>query len=105
MANPGKPKYSTIHAVQTLLARYQRIRDTHGVLWREKGEAIAELPTLRHCIEHAGIGGFSAGSCPFPRSPSLTPSRGGDAGIEYTCRHESRSGIAEVAQGPQVRPI
>jgi hypothetical protein len=43
------------------LANYQeRLKDARKVVWRDRGESVAELETLRECLEHAARGGFRA---------------------------------------------
>ncbi|KAJ7496788.1 hypothetical protein FB451DRAFT_1208789 [Mycena latifolia] len=48
------------------LANYQeRIKDARKVLWRDKGQPVADLPTLRDCLEHAAMGGLRSATLAF----------------------------------------
>ncbi|KAJ7697596.1 hypothetical protein B0H17DRAFT_1177574 [Mycena rosella] len=68
------------------LANFQnRIQDARNVVWRDKGQPEADLPTLRDCLEHAATGGF--------RSPGLS---GG---------HHSRSCSGLWSVGTSLRQI
>lgn len=41
------------------LADYQeRLKDAKRVVWRDRGQPVVELETLRECFEHAARGGF-----------------------------------------------
>ncbi|KAJ7167441.1 hypothetical protein C8R43DRAFT_1121852 [Mycena crocata] len=48
------------------LANYQeRIRGARKILWRDKGQPVVDLPTLRDCLEHAVSGGVRAVTLAF----------------------------------------
>ncbi|KAJ7485672.1 hypothetical protein FB451DRAFT_1230689 [Mycena latifolia] len=48
------------------LANYQeRIKGARKVLWRDKGQPVADLPTLRDCLEHAAMGGIRSATLAF----------------------------------------
>ncbi|KAJ3555565.1 hypothetical protein NP233_g12179 [Leucocoprinus birnbaumii] len=48
------------------LANYQeRLKDARRVVWRDRGEPVVEVETLRECLEHAARGGFRSGSLAF----------------------------------------
>ncbi|KAF5363336.1 hypothetical protein D9756_000078 [Leucocoprinus leucothites] len=48
------------------LANYQeRLKDARRVVWRDRGEPVMELETLRECFEHAARGGCRSGSLAF----------------------------------------
>ncbi|XP_006456923.1 hypothetical protein AGABI2DRAFT_212139 [Agaricus bisporus var. bisporus H97] len=48
------------------LADYQeRLKDAKRVVWRDRGQPVVELETLRECFEHAARGGFRSGSLAF----------------------------------------
>ncbi|KAJ7691575.1 hypothetical protein B0H17DRAFT_934866 [Mycena rosella] len=48
------------------LANYQeRIKDARNIVWRDKGQPVADLPTVRRCLEHAAIGGFRSAALAF----------------------------------------
>ena len=41
------------------LANHQeRLKDARKMVWRDKGEPVAELDDLKACLEHAAKGGF-----------------------------------------------
>lgn len=41
------------------LANYQeRLKDARRVVWRDRGEPVFELRTLKECFEHAAKGGL-----------------------------------------------
>ncbi|KAG5340126.1 hypothetical protein C0989_002746 [Termitomyces sp. Mn162] len=41
------------------LANHQeRLREARKIIWRDRGEPVAEVSTLRACLEHAATGGF-----------------------------------------------
>ncbi|KAG6917567.1 hypothetical protein DXG01_002036 [Tephrocybe rancida] len=41
------------------LANHQeRLRGARKIVWRDKGEPVVDLPTLRACLEHAAAGGL-----------------------------------------------
>jgi len=41
------------------LANYQeRLKGAKKVVWRDRGESVVQLETLRECFEHAAKGGF-----------------------------------------------
>lgn len=45
------------------MANYQeRLKDARKVVWRDKGEPVVEIETLRKCLEHAVRGGLR--TCP-----------------------------------------
>jgi hypothetical protein len=42
------------------LANHQeRLREARKMVWRDRGEPVVELDTLRACLEHAASGGLS----------------------------------------------
>ncbi|KAJ7314922.1 hypothetical protein DFH08DRAFT_716104 [Mycena albidolilacea] len=48
------------------LASYQeRIKDARKIIWRDRGQPVADLHTLRNCLEHAGIGGLRTAGLAF----------------------------------------
>ncbi|KAF7360547.1 hypothetical protein MVEN_00785800 [Mycena venus] len=48
------------------LANYQeRIKDARKIVWRDRGQPVVDLPTLRHCLGHAGAGGLRAAGLAF----------------------------------------
>ncbi|KAJ7635012.1 hypothetical protein FB45DRAFT_830570 [Roridomyces roridus] len=50
----GKASFENLVA----LANYQeRINDARKIVWRDRGEPVVQLPTLRACLVHAGKGG------------------------------------------------
>ncbi|KAF8076912.1 hypothetical protein FPV67DRAFT_1618904 [Lyophyllum atratum] len=45
------------------LANHQeRLREARKMVWRDRGEPVAELTTLRECLEHAATGGLRSGA-------------------------------------------
>ncbi|GLB34301.1 putative peroxisome organization [Lyophyllum shimeji] len=45
------------------LANHQeRLREARKMVWRDRGEPVFELTTLRECLEHAAAGGFRSGT-------------------------------------------
>ncbi|RDB20199.1 hypothetical protein Hypma_013067 [Hypsizygus marmoreus] len=45
------------------LANHQeRLKEARKMVWRDRGEPVAELGTLRECFEHAAIGGLRSGT-------------------------------------------
>jgi len=41
------------------LANHQeRLREARKMVWRDRGEPVADLNTLRECLEHAALGGL-----------------------------------------------
>ena len=41
------------------LANHQeRIREARRMVWRDRGEPVVELESLRACLEHAASGGL-----------------------------------------------
>lgn len=41
------------------LANHQeRLKEARKIIWRDRGEPVAEVSTLRACLEHAAAGGF-----------------------------------------------
>jgi hypothetical protein len=64
-ATPGEGIHFTPRRAMTsfdnlvALANYQeRLKDAKKVIWRDRGEPVVELETLRKCLEHAARGGF-----------------------------------------------
>ncbi|KAJ7512894.1 hypothetical protein B0H11DRAFT_2213444 [Mycena galericulata] len=48
------------------LANYQeRIKGARKILWRDKGQPVVDLTTLRDCLEHAGHGGLRSATLAF----------------------------------------
>ncbi|KAF8126436.1 hypothetical protein K438DRAFT_1890618 [Mycena galopus ATCC 62051] len=48
------------------LANYQeRIKDARKIVWRDRGQPVVDLHTLRQCLEHAGVGGLRAAGLAF----------------------------------------
>ncbi|KAJ7859259.1 hypothetical protein B0H13DRAFT_2237517 [Mycena leptocephala] len=48
------------------LANYRgRLKHARKMVWRNRGQPIVDLPTLRHCLEHAGAGGLRAAGLAF----------------------------------------
>lgn len=42
------------------LANHQeRLREARKMVWRDRGEPVVELDTMRACLEHAASGGLS----------------------------------------------
>jgi hypothetical protein len=53
----GRPMASFDNLVA--LANYEeRLSDARKMVWRDRGEPVAELNTLRECLEHAATGGL-----------------------------------------------
>jgi hypothetical protein len=66
------------------LANYQeRIKDARKIVWRDKGQPVVELRTLRDCLEHAAAGGLSA-CLPFLCALFLTFFRIGWPSVQYS---------------------
>ncbi|KAJ7485693.1 hypothetical protein FB451DRAFT_1230791 [Mycena latifolia] len=54
------------------LANYQeRLKDARKIVWRDRGQPVVELPTLKDCLEHAATGGFRSASLAFNIRASL----------------------------------
>ncbi|CAK5264658.1 unnamed protein product [Mycena citricolor] len=54
------------------LANYQeRLKGARKVIWRDKGQPVVQLKTLRDCVEHASTGGFRAATLAFNIRASL----------------------------------
>ncbi|KAJ7634980.1 hypothetical protein FB45DRAFT_910404 [Roridomyces roridus] len=54
------------------LANYQeRLKGARKVVWRDRGEPVAELPGLWDCLEHAAAGGFRSATLAFNVRASL----------------------------------
>ncbi|KAG6811590.1 hypothetical protein H0H92_006713 [Tricholoma furcatifolium] len=48
------------------LANHQeRLKEARKIIWRDRGEPVADLPTLKACLEHAAAGGFRSGTLAF----------------------------------------
>ncbi|KAJ7822258.1 hypothetical protein B0H14DRAFT_2519014 [Mycena olivaceomarginata] len=48
------------------LANYQeRIKDARKIVWRDRGQPVVDLHTLRDCLDHAGVGGLRAAGLAF----------------------------------------
>lgn len=42
------------------LANHQeRLKEARKMVWRDRGQPVVELETLKECLEHAATGGFS----------------------------------------------
>ena len=40
------------------LANHQEtLKEARKIVWRDKGEPVVELDTVKQCLEHAGMGG------------------------------------------------
>ncbi|KAJ6525852.1 hypothetical protein B0H10DRAFT_322545 [Mycena sp. CBHHK59/15] len=73
LTTPGEPLEFTPrrHAMASFenlvaLADYQeRLKGARKIVWRDRGEPVADLPTLRDCLEHAGKGGFRSATLAF----------------------------------------
>jgi hypothetical protein len=68
-ATPGEGIHFTPRRAMTsfdnlvALANYQeRLKDAKRVVWRDRGEPVVELETLRECFKHAARGGFRMSS-------------------------------------------
>ena len=49
-----------------LLANYQeRLKGAQRLVWRDRGEQVFELQTVKECLEHAARGGFRMYSTTF----------------------------------------
>ncbi|KAJ7913851.1 hypothetical protein B0H13DRAFT_458894 [Mycena leptocephala] len=54
------------------LANYQeRLKDARKIVWRDRGQPVVELPTLKDCVEHAGTGAFRSATLAFNIRASL----------------------------------
>jgi hypothetical protein len=83
------------------LANYQeRLKDARKIVWRDRGQPVVELPTLKDCVEHAGTGAFSALSPLFFTLSFLTPGRISDSCIQHPCLFELGFGPHTNTQGP-----
>lgn len=48
------------------LANHQeRLREARKMVWRDRGEPVVELDTMRACLEHAASGGLRSGALAF----------------------------------------
>ncbi|KAJ7708217.1 hypothetical protein B0H17DRAFT_452825 [Mycena rosella] len=48
------------------LASYEeRIKSVRNFVWRDQGQSVTDLSTLRDCLEHAAIGGFRSAALAF----------------------------------------
>ncbi|KAG6887777.1 hypothetical protein C0995_012800 [Termitomyces sp. Mi166 len=45
-----------------LANHHERLREARKIIWRDRGEPVAEVPTLRACLEHAAAGGLRSGT-------------------------------------------
>ncbi|KAJ7104424.1 hypothetical protein B0H15DRAFT_896901 [Mycena belliarum] len=54
------------------LANYQeRLKDARKIVWRDRGQPVVDLPTLRDCLEHAVTGAFRSATLAFNIRASL----------------------------------
>ncbi|KAJ7717024.1 hypothetical protein B0H16DRAFT_1612354 [Mycena metata] len=54
------------------LANYQeRLKGARKIVWRDRGQPVIELPTLKDCLEHAGKGAFRSATLAFNIRASL----------------------------------
>ncbi|KAJ7168305.1 hypothetical protein C8R43DRAFT_1158470 [Mycena crocata] len=48
------------------LANYQeRLKGARKIVWRDRGQPVVELPTLKDCLEHAGTGALRSATLAF----------------------------------------
>jgi len=48
------------------LANHQEtLKEARKIVWRDKGEPVAELGTVKQCLEHAGLGGVRTSNFSF----------------------------------------
>ncbi|KAJ7255851.1 hypothetical protein B0H12DRAFT_1202125 [Mycena haematopus] len=48
------------------LANYQeRLKGARKIVWRDRGQPVIELPTLKDCLEHAATGAFRSATLAF----------------------------------------
>ncbi|KAJ7063088.1 hypothetical protein C8F01DRAFT_1131481 [Mycena amicta] len=76
-STPGEPlEFSPRHSTPTTamasfenlvaLANYEeRLRQARRILWRDRGQPVVELRTLKDCLEHAASGGFRSATLAF----------------------------------------
>ncbi|KAJ6588659.1 hypothetical protein B0H19DRAFT_1100514 [Mycena capillaripes] len=64
--SPLSPSLQASFENLVALANYQeRIKEARKIVWRDQGQPVVDLPTLRNCLEHAGAGGLRAASLAF----------------------------------------
>ncbi|KAJ6588609.1 hypothetical protein B0H19DRAFT_1100265 [Mycena capillaripes] len=67
---PRRPMASFENLVA--LANYQeRLKGARKIVWRDRGQPVVELPTLKDCLEHAGTGAFRSATLAFNIRASL----------------------------------
>ncbi|KAJ7640705.1 hypothetical protein DFH06DRAFT_1477655 [Mycena polygramma] len=65
---PFTPRHRGMASFENLvaLANYQeRLKGARKIVWRDRGQPVVELPTLKDCLEHAGTGGFRSATLAF----------------------------------------
>ncbi|KAL4081300.1 hypothetical protein V8B97DRAFT_1921726 [Scleroderma yunnanense] len=74
---PSYLQFSPRHAIQSFenlvaLANHQeRLKEARKIIWRDRGEPVAEVEDIWECIEHAGRGGMRAGALAFTLRASV----------------------------------
>ncbi|KAK7044470.1 WD-repeats-region domain-containing protein [Favolaschia claudopus] len=75
--SPGEPHFTTRQAMASFenlvaLANYQeRLKSARQIVWRDRGQPVAELPSLKDCLEHAATGAFRSATLAFNIRASL----------------------------------
>ncbi|KAJ6495454.1 hypothetical protein C8R45DRAFT_1095086 [Mycena sanguinolenta] len=76
--SPGEPReFTTRQAMASFenlvaLANYQeRLKGARKIVWRDRGQPVVELPTLKDCLEHAVTGAFRSATLAFNIRASL----------------------------------
>ncbi|KAJ7512880.1 hypothetical protein B0H11DRAFT_1947807 [Mycena galericulata] len=68
------PRRQTMASFENLvaLANYQeRLKGARKIVWRDRGEPVVELPTLKDCLAHAATGAFRSATLAFNIRASL----------------------------------
>ncbi|KAF7304701.1 Sulfate permease [Mycena kentingensis (nom. inval.)] len=54
------------------LANYEeRLKQARKIVWRDRGQPVVELPTIRACLEHASTGGLRSATLGFTSRAAL----------------------------------
>ncbi|KAJ7185408.1 hypothetical protein C8R46DRAFT_1060463 [Mycena filopes] len=68
---PRRPTMASFENLVALANYQERLKGARKIVWRDRGQPVVDLPTLRDCVEHAGKGAFRSATLAFNMRASL----------------------------------
>ena len=60
-----RPAMASFDNLVALANHQERLREARRMVWRDRGQPVVELDSLRDCLEHAASGGLREWRCVY----------------------------------------